>query len=184
MTARQLTEFIVLDIEPIGPETGEKVQLAEAQVARVQDFGKNDTVIFCKTHLGGVLKAGDMAWGYDVAGANMVDPEIEKYRNLEIPDVVLVRKSYSVRRPRHFRASWPHRSGCARGRFSGRRASLTHSFTPRMATPQEKRRARRERGKERNWKLKRMAVEAGEGARSHPSSLPLSSQPAAAHTPA
>lgn len=99
MTSRQLTEFIILDIEPCGEPTGEKVQLSEAQVARVQDFGKNDTVMFCKTHLGGVLKAGDMAWGYDVAGANMVDPEIEKFKNLQMPDVVLVRKSYSVRAP-------------------------------------------------------------------------------------
>lgn len=124
MGSRQLTEFIILDIEPIGEPTGEKTQLAEAQVriqkerlkqgdrqggrrrviasmcccaqlrerraisgltaapliwptplaaayvqvARVCDFGKNDTVIFTKTHLGSVLKAGDMAWGCAPAG--------------------------------------------------------------------------------------------------------------------
>lgn len=33
-----------------------------------------------------------------MAGANMVDPELEKFRNLETPDVVLVRKSYSEKR--------------------------------------------------------------------------------------
>ena len=32
--------------------------LAEAQVARMSDFGKNDTVLYVRTHLGNVLKPG------------------------------------------------------------------------------------------------------------------------------
>ena len=106
LSARQLTEFVILDIEPVagGAAGGHGgVQLAEAQVARAADFGRNDAVLFTRTHLGAVLKPGDMAWGYDVAGANLVDPEIEKFRNLDLPDVILVRKSYEARR-RHARA--------------------------------------------------------------------------------
>jgi len=38
--------------------------------------------------------------GYDLYGANLIDPELEKYRNLAIPDVVLVKKSYEEKRAR------------------------------------------------------------------------------------
>ena len=33
---------------------------------------------FARTHLGHLLHAGDSAVGYDVANANLVDPELEK----------------------------------------------------------------------------------------------------------
>jgi len=46
------------------------------------------------------LNVGDFALGYDVYGANLIDPELEKYRNLVIPEVVLVKKSYEEKRAR------------------------------------------------------------------------------------
>jgi len=97
VSARQLVEFIVLDIEPTAPPAG-RFQLAEAQVVRACDFGRNDTVLFTRTHLGGVLKPGDSCLGYDVQNANLCDPELERYPHLAPPDVILVRKSYSERR--------------------------------------------------------------------------------------
>lgn len=49
-----------------------------AQVARSCDFGKNDQMFMARTHLGNLLQPGDLALGFDLANANMVDPEIEK----------------------------------------------------------------------------------------------------------
>lgn len=37
--------------------------LADVQCARSSDFGKNDEIHSTRTHLGNVLKAGDVAWG-------------------------------------------------------------------------------------------------------------------------
>lgn len=53
--------------------------LAEAQVARAADFGSNDRTSFTRTHLGHLLHPGDTALGYDVANANLVDLELDKY---------------------------------------------------------------------------------------------------------
>jgi nonsense-mediated mRNA decay protein 3 len=110
LVARQLVEFVVLDIEPTAAPAG-RFQLAEAQVARASDFGRNDTVLFARTHLGGVLRPGDTCLGYDVAGANLCEPELERYRQLALPDVILVRKSYTARRrARREKGSAPQRA--------------------------------------------------------------------------
>nr|KYP57101.1 60S ribosomal export protein NMD3 [Cajanus cajan] len=55
---------------------------SDAQVARVSDFGKNDTIFNVKTHLGHLLNPGDYALGYDLYGANSNDMELDKYRGL------------------------------------------------------------------------------------------------------
>lgn len=101
LSNRQLVEYIVLDIEvEIGLTTvgGMKYSLAEAQVARVSDFGKNDTIFTVKTHLGHLLGPGDYALGFDLYGANTNDMELDKYKGLDLPDVVLVKKSYEEKR--------------------------------------------------------------------------------------
>ena len=40
-----------------------QLALADVQCARSSDFGKNDEIHCTRTHLGNVLKAGDIAWG-------------------------------------------------------------------------------------------------------------------------
>ena len=40
-----------------------RYQLAEAQIARVSDFGKNDTVFYVRTHLGNILHPGGVRVG-------------------------------------------------------------------------------------------------------------------------
>jgi len=99
LSSRQLVQYVVLDSEPTGLCAG-RLQLAEVQVAKAADFGRNDNVLLARTHLGNLLSAGDTVLGYDVANANLVDPELEKYRSLQLPDVVLVRKCYAERRQR------------------------------------------------------------------------------------
>lgn len=103
LTSKQLVEFIVLDIEQESPEIsidGSRYQLAYAQVARVSDFGKNDTIFTVRTHLGHLLNPGDHALGYDLYGANLNDDDMDTaMTRYSLPEVVLVKKSYE-KRPR------------------------------------------------------------------------------------
>lgn len=57
MLNKQLSSFIVLDIEPLSNTNG-RFALAEATVAREADFGVNDQTYVIRTHLGNVLKPG------------------------------------------------------------------------------------------------------------------------------
>lgn len=103
LTSRQLVEYIVLDVEIISPDVnigGSRYALAEAQVARLSDFGKNDTIFFIKTHLGHILKPGDQALGYDLYGTNSNDIELDKYKGLVLPEAILIKKSYEEKRQR------------------------------------------------------------------------------------
>ncbi|QCE02414.1 60S ribosomal export protein NMD3-like [Vigna unguiculata] len=100
LTSRQLVEYIVLDVEVVSSEVtigGTKYRLADAQVARVSDFGKNDTIFNIKTHLGHLLNPGDYALGYDLYGANSNDMELDKYKG-HIPEAILIKKSYEEKR--------------------------------------------------------------------------------------
>lgn len=95
----ELTEFIIMDIEPVGRSNG-RYHLAEATVARASDLGSNDQTYFCRTHLGGVLHVGDSVLGYHLTGTNFNDPNFEALENSSqysstIPDVVLVKKHYT-----------------------------------------------------------------------------------------
>ncbi|XP_041023813.1 60S ribosomal export protein NMD3-like [Juglans microcarpa x Juglans regia] len=100
-TSRQLVEYIVLDVEIVSSEVnvgGSKYFLADAQVARVSDFGKNDTIFSIRTHLGHLLNPGDYALGYDLYGANSNDDELEKHKGLILPEAILIKKSYEEKR--------------------------------------------------------------------------------------
>ncbi|XP_057970767.1 uncharacterized protein LOC131159691 [Malania oleifera] len=101
LSSRRLVEYIVLDVEPVSSDInvgGCKFALADAQVARLSDFGKNDTIFSIKTHLGHILNPGDYAFGYDLYGANSNDVELDKYKSLVIPDAILIKKSYEEKR--------------------------------------------------------------------------------------
>ncbi|KMT05339.1 hypothetical protein BVRB_7g174740 [Beta vulgaris subsp. vulgaris] len=103
LSSRQLVEYIVLDIDNVSAEvnvSGSRYALADAQVARVSDFGKNDTMFYVRTHLGHLLNPGDYALGYDVYGANPNDSELDKYKGLVLPEVILLKKSYEEKRQR------------------------------------------------------------------------------------
>ena len=102
-SAKMMTEYIVLDIEPadMGRQRAGKYLLADVQVARLADFGVNDVILHAKTHLGHHLNPGDTAFGYDLASLQIVDPELEKYKHgVQLPDVLLVKKSYQEKRRR------------------------------------------------------------------------------------
>ncbi|KAF2723855.1 nonsense-mediated mRNA decay protein 3 [Polychaeton citri CBS 116435] len=99
---KDLTEFVIMDIEPIGPQVG-RFLLAEATVARASDLGVNDTTYLVRTHLGSVLNAGDSAMGYHLSGTQFNNEHFEavqdsKQYSSTIPDVVLVKKHYPQRK--------------------------------------------------------------------------------------
>eukprot|EP00798_Chlamydomonas_sp_ICE-L_P016520 gene16520-22747_t len=98
---KQVVEYVILDIELLGHELG-KYALAEVQVARLSDFGKNDQIFFAKTHLGHILHVGDYALGYDLSAAQLTGLDYDAFiaKGGETQDVVLVRKSYEERRIR------------------------------------------------------------------------------------
>ncbi|KAI0165035.1 NMD3 family-domain-containing protein [Xylariaceae sp. FL1272] len=102
LEARDLVEFIVMDSEPMGPTKG-KYSLAEVQVARAADLGVNDKTYFARTHMGGLLHAGDSVMGYMLSGTIFNNPQFEAIEqsntySSRIPDVVLVRKHYANRK--------------------------------------------------------------------------------------
>ncbi|KAB2075606.1 hypothetical protein ES319_A07G233900v1 [Gossypium barbadense] len=96
--SRQLVEYDVFNVEVVSPEFnvgGSKYVMADVEVARVTDYGK---LFYVRTHLGHILKPGDHALGYDLYGANNNDNELDKYQNLVIPEVILLKKSYEEKR--------------------------------------------------------------------------------------
>lgn len=104
-SSKQLIEFTVLDINPL-PATNAKFQLAEVQVARKSDFGRNDTTFYTRTHLGYILKVGDTALGYDVSTAIFNDADLAPLKNRSIPEIILVKKTYPERRTKRRQRHW------------------------------------------------------------------------------
>ncbi|KAF2859254.1 NMD3-domain-containing protein [Piedraia hortae CBS 480.64] len=99
-----LVEFVVMDIEPTGPEHG-RFQLADATVAKASDLGESYLV---RTHLGAILNVGDSVMGYHLKETQFNHPEFEaildsKKHAARVPDVVLVRKHYPARRKKKTR---------------------------------------------------------------------------------
>ena len=101
-----LTEYIVLDIEPVNPSDTGKWVLADAQIARSSDFGVNDTQYHTRTHLGRILKPGDLALGYDMNSLNINEEMLPGYEKTNIPDVLLVKKFYPSTGKRSKRRKW------------------------------------------------------------------------------
>lgn len=89
----QLTEFIVLDVEPTG-QVRNKWVLADVTVARASDLGQNDQTYYVRTHLGGIIHPGDSVMGYFIANSNYNSELFDALNNDYVPDVVLVKKLY------------------------------------------------------------------------------------------
>lgn len=100
--AKDLVEFIVMDVEPTGQTKGKWV-LGQIEVAKASDLGVNDKTYFTRTHMGGLLHAGDSVLGYMLTGTNFNNTEFDAIEASNtyastIPDVVLVKKHYPNRR--------------------------------------------------------------------------------------
>ncbi|ORZ16518.1 NMD3 family-domain-containing protein [Absidia repens] len=104
-SSKSLIEYYVLDVEPLGPVRGKNV-LADVHVARMTDFGRNDDEYIARSHLGAILNPGDTVLGYDLSRSNFNNEEFDKLDRQSLPDVVLVRKSYPVRRKKNKQRQW------------------------------------------------------------------------------
>jgi len=110
MNARRLTAFVVLDVEPVERDPAatscghldQRFRLADATVARAADLGVNDQQFLVRTHLGNILKAGDLVLGYDLVSANLNESDL--FESLQsdslkatLPEIVLVKRGYPQR---------------------------------------------------------------------------------------
>ncbi len=93
-STRALTEFLVMDVDVSRNMTQGKWLLADVQVVKAAEFGRTTQTFFVRTHLGHVLKPGDIVLGYDLHSAIFNNADIDAYKS-ELPDVVLVKKSYA-----------------------------------------------------------------------------------------
>ncbi|EQC42670.1 hypothetical protein SDRG_00397 [Saprolegnia diclina VS20] len=96
-TGASMVEFIVLDVEPLDAapkETQDSADLlAVIEVARVSDFGFNDTTFHVTSHLGRYLSAGDTVKGYDLGICNFGSSQLYHLKD-ELPDIILVRRVF------------------------------------------------------------------------------------------
>ncbi|CAM9129723.1 unnamed protein product [Choristocarpus tenellus] len=102
LSSTRLTVYVVLGTEPLpdNPRPGmparrriRKARLAEVELARDDDLGKNDIRFTAVTHLGHLLRAGDSVMGYDMSAVNLPSGEGDSLLS-SMPDVILVRKVY------------------------------------------------------------------------------------------
>jgi len=120
-TTKQLIEFTVMDIDPVSGDfrmdasmgnLSQRHVLSDAWVVRSSELGVSsdggDDMIHCRTHLGHLLRPGDVALGYDLRNSNANDAEFEKMKRCgaEFPDVVLVKKVYTDTGTRIRRRKW------------------------------------------------------------------------------
>lgn len=102
LTQEHCTKYVVIDIEKgdsgnlYNRQNGDndRMCMADVTVARDSDFGVNDTMFKCVTHLGHILNVGDTVLGYDFQNANIADEDLKTFKG-ELPEVVLVKKSFA-----------------------------------------------------------------------------------------
>jgi len=100
----RLTRYIVLGKEVAVVERNvskksatrkQRNRLAAVTVAKESDLGVNDVQCEERSHLGYLMKAGDVCLGYDLVETQFVDDEAEDMRaDGKLPDAIIVRKLY------------------------------------------------------------------------------------------
>ena len=102
LSRSDLVPFVVVNIDNVDFNVNEskaakrnKFKLAEVEVQRDSDIGVTDKTYFTYTHLGEVLEFNNTVLAYDLESANL-----EGLNQEDIPDVVLVRKSFPKSRDR------------------------------------------------------------------------------------
>jgi len=100
----RMTRFVVLGKEPVVLQrnvskrtTTRKLrnQLATLTVAREDDLGVNDVQFEENSHIGYLMKSGDVCLAYDLTETRFVEDDAEEMRSTgKLPDVIVVRKLY------------------------------------------------------------------------------------------
>ncbi|XP_043223415.1 60S ribosomal export protein NMD3-like isoform X2 [Amphibalanus amphitrite] len=113
---RQLTEFVVMDCEvQRGGERrtfagqgalSTRHQVADVWVVRSSQLGQEDAAIHTRSHLGHLLKPGDLVLGLDLKNSNVNNDHLEAMSEEKLPDVLLVKKVFADPAARHRRRRW------------------------------------------------------------------------------
>ena len=101
---KELVEFYVIDVQLETLKSGKRA-LATVEVARSNDFSKT---FITRTHLGYLLNPGDHALGYDLSLGNFNSENFTRLESskTDIPDVILVKKSYPNARKKNKKRAW------------------------------------------------------------------------------
>uniref|UniRef100_A0A0R3RFC2 60S ribosomal export protein NMD3 n=1 Tax=Elaeophora elaphi TaxID=1147741 RepID=A0A0R3RFC2_9BILA len=111
--SKQLSEFYVVDIEDIDfiqqaagcGHLSMKHRLADIWVVPSNQIGQNNQEVCTRSHLGHLLKPGDLVLGYDLRSGNVNSALLDEMGTDRIPDIILVRKVYD-RSTRGERRNW------------------------------------------------------------------------------
>jgi nonsense-mediated mRNA decay protein 3 len=100
----RLTRYIVLGKEAVvlernvskkGTSRRNRSKLAAVTLAKEEDLGINDVQYEERSHVGYLMRSGDVCEGYDLKELQFVDDDAEEGRSAgKLPDVVVVRKLY------------------------------------------------------------------------------------------
>ncbi len=91
-TSTQLIEYTVIgEMEDILLKKKEYC-LGMVQVCKTSELGHSDSIKTVKCHFAHYLQSGDTVLGYDLANSNVSDENLEQYKQLQIEDVILVKK--------------------------------------------------------------------------------------------
>lgn len=111
---KQLTEFIVLEVEQISQKdrkhtlspVSSKHLLADVYVSKASELGLNDSQYHCRSHLGHLLHAGDSVLGFDFTHSNVNDRYLQAIPTDKVPDIVLVKKIFGNKENRIKKRKW------------------------------------------------------------------------------
>jgi nonsense-mediated mRNA decay protein 3 len=102
LSLSSLTRFIVISIEPVGPQLG-KFQCADVELVDEETYA--DQVIV-RSHLGGELHEGEPCVGYDLRTAILPDDLQVAFAKQKVPDVVIVGRCQAADSRRQRRRAW------------------------------------------------------------------------------
>lgn len=102
----RFVRYIILGKDPVIAEQNQskkaatrrnRAKLACLTTARENDLGINDVQFEERSHVGYLMKSGDVALGYDLTDTQLVDDEAEAARNSgKFPSVIILRKLYGA----------------------------------------------------------------------------------------
>lgn len=97
-------KYIILGKEPLILEQNvskksatrrNRNKLALLTTAKEEDLGINDTQLMIASHIGYLMKSGDICVGYDLTDLQLVDDDAEEARTAgKLPDAIMIRKLY------------------------------------------------------------------------------------------
>jgi len=100
----RMTRFVVLGKEPVliqhnvskrSANRKQKNRLASLTLAREDDLGVNDRQFEELSHVGYLMKSGDICVCYDLTETQLVDDDAERMRSSgKLPEAVIIRKLY------------------------------------------------------------------------------------------